>query len=181
MPVRFTGKTFFSLDMDNHMETTSERNFWIKRSASVSAIGLPFAIIAAGFCGQRHRKLWGEYFFFVSGQDPHFACQRVLIRTVDLPEGLVNFDRTFMRSEIEQQINGELSAYLFRAYTNTKSDIYLESVQLDREGTTEDIMGLWMRGHFHKQFRRIREKTCSDDLRELLDLVVTLPTFSSST
>ncbi len=163
------------------METTSERNFWIKRSASVSAIGLPLAIIAVGFCGQLHRKLWGEYFLFVSGQHPHFACQRVLVRTADLPEGLVIFDQTFMRSEIEQQVNGELSAHLFRAYTDTKSDIYLESVQLDREGSIEDIMGLWMRGLFHEEFRRIRETTCGDKLREVLDLVVTLPTFTSST
>lgn len=173
--------TFLSVELDNRMETTSERNFWVKRSASVSAIGLPFAIITVGFTGQLHRKLWGEFFLFVFGQIPYFAGQRVLVKTGNVPAELVNLDREFMQSELEQQINGKLSSYLFRSYTNSKSDIYLENLQLDREGTTEDIIGLWMRGLFHDELRRVRETTCSDDLRKFLDRVVELPTFSSST
>ncbi len=163
------------------MKTTSEHKFRIKRSTSVCAIGLPFAIITTGFSGHLDRKLWGEYFLFVSGQNPYFACQRVFVNIDELPEGLVNFDQDFMHAELEQQISGNLSVYLFRSYTETKSDVYLENVQLDREGTTEDIIGLWMRGLFHDEFRRVRKTTCGDDLRKFLDLVVRLPTFSSLT
>ncbi len=94
---------------------------------------------------------------------------------------MVNFDQDFMPSELEQQINGERSVYLFRSYTQTNSDVYLENIQLDRVGITEDIIGLWMRGLFHDEFRLVRDTTWSDDLRKLLDCVVKLPTFSSST
>ena len=163
------------------METTSERDFWVKRSKYVSAIGLPFSVFTAGFCGQLHPKLWGEYFLFVSGQQPYTTCQRVLVNTDDLPEGLVTFDQAFMKSELEQQVNGALSAYLYRAYTDTNSDIFLESVQLDQDGAIEDIIGLWMRGLFHDQIRRVRKTTWSHDLKNLLDYIVDLPTFSSST
>ena len=163
------------------MKTTSERDFWVKRSTYVSAIGLPIAVFTTGFCGQLHPKLWGEYFLFVSGQQPYSTCQRVLVKTGALPEGLVTFDQTFMQSELEQQVNGALSAYLYRAYTGTNSDIFLESVQLDQEGAIEDIIGLWMRGLFHDEIRRVRKATWSHDLKKLLDYIVDLPTFSSST
>ena len=159
----------------------SKQDLLIKRSTSASAISLPFAVITAGFSGHLHRTLWSEYFLLVSGQSPYFACQRVFVKIDALPEGLVNFDQDFMQSELEQQINGDLSVYLFRSYTDTKSDVYLENIQLDQEGTTADIIGLWMRGLFHDEFRRVRETTCSDDLRKLLACVVNLPTFSSST
>ena len=90
------------------METTSEHKFRIKRSTSVSAIGLPFAIITTGFSGHLHRKLWGEYYLFVSGQTPYFACQRVFVNIRRMcPQGLVNFDQDFMHAELEQQISGK--------------------------------------------------------------------------
>ena len=80
-----------------------KRGFWIKRSAAISAIGIPLAITATGTGGQPQR--WGEYFIFISGRNPTFYCQ-CSTDTIVVSQGEIN---SFVNLTLAEQIPPEVS------------------------------------------------------------------------
>lgn len=152
----------------------SESEFWIKRSVGISAIGTVLVVMSTGKGGQQHR--WGEYFIFISGRYPKSDHSSFNIRTTTIPNNVISIDVEYLKFELQQQVNSYLSAYLFEFYEKTKCNICRQEIQLE-EGGPSDIIGMWLRGKFHKQILQAKEETQSDDFRALLATVTDLQPF----
>jgi len=151
-----------------------EKDYWIKRSAGISAIGTSLVVMTTGKGGQRQR--WGEYFIFISGRHPKFCNQRTNVDTKNIPENVITLDLAFMKQELEMQVRGRLSVHFFDLYEETKSEVYLQKTELEG-GQPADIIGLWLRGEFHDEIRQVKGMTQCDSLKDLITTVVDLPSF----
>ena len=94
----------------------------------------------------------------------------------NIPTNFITIDDAFMRQELEQQARGRISVHFSDLYEKTQSNMYLQRLELE-DGEPADIIGLWLRGAFHDEIRRVKNTTQSDSLKEFLAVVVDLPPF----
>lgn len=151
------------------MEMSDE--FWVRRGKGISAIGIPLIVMSALKSGQRH---WiGEYFIVIAGRHPAFLAQRTSVDTKDVPEDVLRVDAAWMKAELEQQVKTAISIRNFDLYEKTKSDVYLQYVELE-DGDRADILHFWMLNQHQQEIERIKEMTQSAALKSFLTDVVRL-------
>ena len=153
--------------------------FKVLRSTRVSSVGTLTAIISAGSLGQK--SYFGEYFILIDEPNEAYLCKRVLVDATKVPEDMVLIDNEWMFDELKQQISGELSKFLWEIYERTEDKSCLidpfELLEVDKK----KLINLWIRGNQTKNIEHVYQNTQTSSLREYLQDIRVLPTFTSET
>ncbi len=153
-------------------KTVAAEEVWLKRSSNTLGLGVPLVIMAIGESGEH--QWWGEYSILISGGTTAYLSQRTTLNTANVPEDILGGYSSFMKMEVEQQVQTRLSVHLFELYEKTKSDYALQKIDLV-DAVKEDVIRLWLRGHLHEEIKKIKDTTQSETLRTFLTKVVQLP------
>lgn len=146
---------------------------WLKRGPQIRGVGAPLVIMVVG--KNDEHQWWGEYFILISGGAAAHLSQRTTLNTTNIPEDMLGGYSAFMKAEIEQQVQTQLSIYLFKLFEKTNSEYALQNFDLV-DAPKEDVVRLWLRGEFHDDVKKIKGTTQSETLKKFLEGVVTLPT-----
>jgi len=149
--------------------------WWVERGRYMAGVGLPLVVFAVGKQGTY--RWYGEYFLFLSGSANAFYPHRTLVEADKIPDRVAEVDIAFLRSELELQVQGQLSAHLAKvAAQQGNPSLIGHALELAR-GEKEDIVRLWMSGKFEQEVQKMRSVTSCDKLHQFLDDVVQLEHF----
>jgi hypothetical protein len=150
---------------------------WVKRSSGIFAMGIPLIVMCAGEREKNH--WWGEYHVLVSGRHPAFYSHRCSFDGSGVPQEIATVDLLYMRGELEQQVQGQISSHCFDVFEQSKNEFYLQSFEL-ADGEKADLLRLWLRGEFHTEIEKILRETQCEELRAFLSEVTRLPSIIRS-